>query len=45
MLIEELDDAEAAFPVGYKTPYQFSRESQWMFGTPPQGLASGKIGA
>jgi AraC-like DNA-binding protein len=36
MLNEELDEAKPAFRVGYESPPQFSRESQWMFGTPPR---------
>jgi AraC-like DNA-binding protein len=35
MLAESLDAATAAFQVGYKSPSQFSREYNRMFGAPP----------
>lgn len=35
MLAENLDAANAAFEVGYKSPSQFSREYSRLFGSPP----------
>ncbi|MDB5312256.1 MAG: AraC family transcriptional regulator CmrA [Gemmataceae bacterium] len=36
MLGEGLDAAEAAFRVGYESPFQFNREYRRMFGAPPR---------